>query len=46
MRLFLGGRSTIRALDYNGQEIWWTTVGDNVTAIALVDFNNDGTLEV
>lgn len=44
--LFIGGNSSVHAIDHTGSEIFWTAVGDVVTSLVLLDFNKDGQNEV
>lgn len=44
--VLVGGGSAIHAYDQTGTEVFWTAVGDRVTGLILVDYNNDGSNEV
>ena len=43
---FVGGNCSIQGIDCKGQDRFWTVTGDNVTALALCDFNRDGNTEL
>ena len=38
----VGGNCSIMALNNIGEEVLWTVTGDNVTSLALLDFNTNG----
>jgi Bardet-Biedl syndrome 2 protein len=38
----VGGNCSVQAFDHEGKELLWTVTGDNVSAIAFVDVNDDG----
>lgn len=44
--VMVGGNSSVHGFDHQGNEIFWTAVGDVVTALILMDFNKDGSNEV
>lgn len=44
--VFVGGNSSVHGYDHNGKEMFWTAVGDVVTALILLDYNKDGLKEV
>lgn len=44
--VFVGGNSSVHGYDHNGREMFWTAVGDVVTALILLDYNKDGMKEV
>lgn len=44
--VFVGGNSSVHGYDHNGKEMFWTVVGDVVTALILLDYNKDGMKEV
>lgn len=46
MLVFVGGNSSVHGYDHNGCEMFWTAVGDVVTALILLDYNKDGLKEV
>lgn len=46
MLVFVGGNSSVHGYDHNGCEMFWTAVGDVVTALILLDYNKDGMKEV
>ena len=41
-----GGNCAIQGFDFECNDCFWTVTGDNITAIALWDINNDGMNEV
>jgi len=38
----VGGNCSIQGFDQAGEELYWTVVGDNVSALAMVDTTGDG----
>mmetsp|Transcript_55833 Transcript_55833/g.120703 ORF Transcript_55833/g.120703 Transcript_55833/m.120703 type:complete len:717 (+) Transcript_55833:177-2327(+) len=42
----VGGNCSIQAFDYEGNELFWTVTGDNVSALAFCDVNDDGVAEL
>ena len=42
----VGGNCAITAINKSGEEVLWTVTGDNVSSIALFDFNNSGQNEL
>lgn len=42
----VGGNCSIQAFDYEGNELFWTVTGDNVSALAFCDVNDDGVQEL
>ena len=44
--LMVGGNSSVHGYDHQGNEIFWTAVGDVVTSLILMDYNKDGSNEV
>lgn len=44
--LLVGGNSSIHGYDHDGNEVFWTTVGDVITSMILMDFNKDSSEEV
>lgn len=42
----VGGNCSIQAFDYEGTELFWTVTGDNVSALAFCDVNDDGVPEM
>lgn len=42
----VGGNCSIQAYDHEGTELFWTVTGDNVSALAFCDVNDDGQPEV
>jgi len=38
----VGGNCSIQAFDHEGNELFWSVTGDNVTALAFCDVNDDG----
>lgn len=44
--LFVGGNSSVHGYDCDGNEIFWTAVGDVVTSLILLDYDKDGLNEV
>ena len=44
--VIVGGNCSILGYDMQGNEVFWTVTGDNVTAMALIDIDNDGEYEL
>lgn len=44
--VMVGGNSSVHGYDHEGNEIFWTAVGDVVTSMILMDYNKDGSNEV
>lgn len=44
--IMVGGNSSVHGYDHKGNEIFWTTIGDVVTSLILMDFNKDSFNEV
>lgn len=44
--VMVGGNSSVHGFDYQGNEVFWTAVGDVVTSLILMDYNKDGMNEV
>ncbi|KAJ3649377.1 hypothetical protein Zmor_021125 [Zophobas morio] len=44
--LMVGGNSSVHGYDHQGNEIFWTAVGDVVTSLILMDYNKDGSNEL
>lgn len=44
--VLVGGNSSIHGFDHNGNEIFWTVIGDVVTSLCLLDYTKDGLNEV
>jgi len=44
--LIVGGNCSLQGFDQHGKDVFWTVTGDNVGAIALLDFDEDGLNEV
>jgi len=42
----VGGNCSIQAFDHEGSELFWTVTGDNVSALAFCDVNDDGNAEL
>lgn len=42
----VGGNCSVQGFQLDGQEAYWTVTGDNVSAMALCDINNDGCNEL
>lgn len=42
----VGGNCTLQGFDHRGNDVFWTVTGDNVSALCLMDFNNDGQNEL
>mmetsp|Transcript_123238 Transcript_123238/g.299352 ORF Transcript_123238/g.299352 Transcript_123238/m.299352 type:complete len:716 (+) Transcript_123238:125-2272(+) len=42
----VGGNCSIQAFDHEGTELFWTVTGDNVSALAFCDVNDDGIPEL
>ena len=41
-----GGGCSLQGFDSEGNDPFWTVTGDNVTSLALMDFDSDGKNEV
>merc|ERR1711988_248426 len=41
----LGGNCSIQGFDFEGNELFWTVTGDNVSALTFCDVDNTNTLE-
>lgn len=42
----VGGSCSIHGINSKSEDVLWTVTGDNVSALDLLDFNNDGLNEV
>jgi hypothetical protein len=42
----VGGNCSIQGFDFKGDDPYWTVTGDNVSALAIMDYNGDGKNEV
>jgi len=42
----IGGNCSIHGINSKSEDVLWTVTGDNVSSLALLDFNNDGYNEV
>lgn len=42
----VGGNCSVQAFDHEGTEMFWTVTGDNVSALAFCDVNEDGVAEL
>lgn len=42
----VGGNCSIHGFNKKSEDILWTVTGDNVSSLALLDFNSDGYNEV
>ncbi|KAF2366333.1 Ciliary BBSome complex subunit 2 C-terminal domain [Trinorchestia longiramus] len=42
----VGGNCSVQGFDATGADMFWTTAGDNVTSLALTDFDADGENEL
>ncbi|XP_064462898.1 Bardet-Biedl syndrome 2 protein homolog isoform X1 [Ornithodoros turicata] len=42
----VGGNCSIQGFDHEGQDVFWTVTGDNVSAMTLLDYNKDGLNEL
>eukprot|EP00747_Dinoflagellata_sp_TGD_P112031 gnl/TRDRNA2_/TRDRNA2_171360_c0_seq1.p1 gnl/TRDRNA2_/TRDRNA2_171360_c0~~gnl/TRDRNA2_/TRDRNA2_171360_c0_seq1.p1 ORF type:complete len:725 (-),score=150.21 gnl/TRDRNA2_/TRDRNA2_171360_c0_seq1:93-2267(-) len=42
----VGGNCSIQAFDHEGNELFWTVTGDNVSALTFADVNDDGRQEL
>eukprot|EP00929_Paragymnodinium_shiwhaense_P107339 TRINITY_DN7343_c0_g1_i1.p1 TRINITY_DN7343_c0_g1~~TRINITY_DN7343_c0_g1_i1.p1 ORF type:complete len:723 (+),score=176.59 TRINITY_DN7343_c0_g1_i1:319-2487(+) len=42
----VGGNCSIQGFDHEGNELFWTVTGDNVSALAFCDVNDDGVPEL
>lgn len=38
----VGGNCSVQAFDFEGNEVYWTVTGDNVSALAFADVDDDG----
>jgi Bardet-Biedl syndrome 2 protein len=45
-RVYVGGNSSLTGLDATGTDVWWTSSGDSITALACADIDGDGRVEV
>ncbi|XP_022913757.2 BBSome complex member BBS2-like [Onthophagus taurus] len=44
--ILIGGNSTVKGLNHEGEEIFWTAIGDVITSLVLMDYNKDGINEL
>ncbi|EFA06343.1 Bardet-Biedl syndrome 2 protein homolog [Tribolium castaneum] len=44
--VMVGGNSSVHGFDHQGNEVFWTAVGDVVTSLILMDFDKDGSNEL
>ncbi|KAF7277987.1 hypothetical protein GWI33_008983 [Rhynchophorus ferrugineus] len=44
--ILVGGNSSLHGYDHNGEEVFWVAIGDIVTSLILMDYNNDGQNEL
>jgi Bardet-Biedl syndrome 2 protein len=44
--VIIGGNCSIHGINRDSEDVLWTVTGDNVSSLALLDFNNDGYNEV
>ncbi|XP_045482156.1 Bardet-Biedl syndrome 2 protein-like [Harmonia axyridis] len=44
--LLVGGNSSIHGFTHEGNEVFWTSVGDVITSMILMDFNKDSSEEL
>lgn len=44
--VIVGGHCSVQGFDGDGSEVFWTVTGDNVSALAFVDTNTDGVMEL
>ena len=44
--LISGGNCSLLGYDYDGNEVFWTVTGDNVTSLTQCDYNRDKKLEL
>ena len=42
----IGGNCSIQGFDKDGEEVYWTVTGDNVSALTLCDVEHDGINEL
>jgi Bardet-Biedl syndrome 2 protein len=42
----VGGNCALQGFNYKGEDPFWTVTGDNVTSLAILDYNKDGKNEV
>lgn len=42
----IGGNCAIHGIDYDGEDVYWMVSGDNITAMDLIDIDNDDQNEV
>jgi hypothetical protein len=42
----VGGNCSIHGFNKKSEDVLWTVTGDNVSSLALLDFNSDGYNEV
>lgn len=42
----VGGNCSIQGFDFEGNDEFWTVTGDNVSSLAMCDFNSDGKAEL
>mmetsp|Transcript_89835 Transcript_89835/g.159798 ORF Transcript_89835/g.159798 Transcript_89835/m.159798 type:complete len:717 (-) Transcript_89835:84-2234(-) len=42
----VGGNCSVQAFDHEGNEIYWTVTGDNVSSLAFCDVDDDGAPEL
>lgn len=42
----VGGNCSVQAFDHEGTELYWTVTGDNVSALAFCDVDEDGSPEL
>eukprot|EP00931_Biecheleriopsis_adriatica_P103076 TRINITY_DN77962_c0_g1_i1.p1 TRINITY_DN77962_c0_g1~~TRINITY_DN77962_c0_g1_i1.p1 ORF type:complete len:719 (+),score=177.27 TRINITY_DN77962_c0_g1_i1:174-2330(+) len=42
----VGGNCSVQAFDFEGNELYWTVTGDNVSALAFCDVDDDGQAEL
>jgi hypothetical protein len=45
-RVYVGGNSSLKGLDATGTDVWWTSSGNSISALACVDIDGDGRVEV
>jgi Bardet-Biedl syndrome 2 protein len=44
--VFVGGHCSVQGFDGEGNELYWTVTGDNVSAMTFADTNGDGHAEL
>ncbi|XP_066249120.1 Bardet-Biedl syndrome 2 protein-like [Euwallacea similis] len=44
--ILVGGNSSIHGYNHKGDDVFWLAIGDIVTSMVLMDYNNDGTNEL